>query len=97
MENVRVLPIQTAGQVLELQLAVEVTSALLGAEAPPGRLRGVPQRGRDTQLRDEARAEVDVAQGHDGLVHVRVNGQLEAFSSLGGKCVIVNLKQFTYL
>ncbi len=84
-------PVEAAGQVLELQLVVEVASPLLRGEAPPCRLGGVPQRRGDGELGDEPRAEVDVAECHDGLVHVRVDGQLEALPALGREGVVVDL------
>ena len=62
------LPVECLWEVLEVELAVEVAAAVEGLEAVPGLLGGDAQDGRDGELRDEARAQVDVRQRHDGLV-----------------------------
>ena len=74
---VAVLPVECLGQVLEVELSVEVASAVEGLEAALGLLGGDSQDGRDRELRDEARAEVDVRQRHDRLVQRRVDRHLQ--------------------
>lgn len=64
------VPVEAAGQVLKLHFTVKVTASLLRTEAPPGGVGGVPQNRGDAELGDKARTEVNVTQGHDGLVHV---------------------------
>ena len=65
---VQVLPVECLGEVLEVELAVEVAPSVEGLEAVPGLLGGDAEDGRDRELRDEARAQVDVGQRHDRLV-----------------------------
>ena len=65
---VDVLPVECLWEVLEVELSVEVAAAVEGLEAVPGLLGGDAEDGRDRELRDEARAQVDVRQRHDGLV-----------------------------
>ena len=70
------LPVECLGEVLEVELAIEVAPAVEGLESVPGLLGGDAQDGRDRELRDEARAQVDVGQRHDRLVARRVDRHL---------------------
>ena len=71
------LPVECLGEVLEVELAVEVASAVEWLESVPGLLGGDAQDGRDRELRDEARAQVDVRQRHDRLVARGVDRHLK--------------------
>ena len=47
---------------------------------------------------DKTRADVDVTQGHDWLVHVVVDGNLETLATLWTEPVVVNLlNEFTVI
>ncbi len=85
------IPVEFPGQVLEPELVVLVAPPLRGREPLQRGSRRHGQRGRDAQLRHEAGADVDVAEGHDRLVHVVVDGQLEALAALRAEPVVVDL------